>query len=277
MLIVAVDGSSRAEWQVGRSVGGHNPSKTRSTPPLLTLGSISGPNWIHGTKSNPILDLAHRTSTQLHSWDDRQTTFDTDGSQVSNEEVSETSEAFWSVVSDAFKYSKESYDSIDSNRSLTEFVRECANQDYRDSDAPKHVKERRRQLLLHEALTWGGFVAGSTERQSLKFFWLEECIEGENPFVAETYKKILDAIAQPVLAKENVLRLRTVAEGFTYDETMDKVRVSIEDSPSEAFDEVIIATPLGWLKKNKSAFRPSLPARLDAAIDAIGYGNLDKV
>lgn len=204
-------------------------------------------------------------------------TFDTDGSQVSHKEVSETSEAFWSVVSDAFRYSKESFNSIPSSKSLMDFVHERANRDYHDSDAPNHVKERRRQLLLHEALTWGGFVAGSTDRQSLKFFWLEECIEGENPFVAETYQKILKAIAQPVLAKQNVLRLGTVAESFTYDESTGRVRVGIQDRPSETYDEVIVTTPLGWLKKNKSAFRPSLPARLGAAIDAIGYGNLDKV
>jgi hypothetical protein len=45
----------------------------------------------------------------------------------------------------------------------------------------------------------------------------------------------------------------------------------------ELFDEVVVTTPLGWLKRNKSAFSPCLSPRLAAAIDSIGFGNLDKV
>lgn len=43
------------------------------------------------------------------------------------------------------------------------------------------------------------------------------------------------------------------------------------------FDEVVVTAPLGWLKKNKSAFAPSLPQRLLSAIHSIGYGCLEKV
>ncbi|KAK0310734.1 hypothetical protein LTR01_003889 [Friedmanniomyces endolithicus] len=45
----------------------------------------------------------------------------------------------------------------------------------------------------------------------------------------------------------------------------------------EEFDEVVVTAPLGWLKRNKEAFRPALPARLSQAICNIGYGTLDKV
>ena len=45
----------------------------------------------------------------------------------------------------------------------------------------------------------------------------------------------------------------------------------------EEFDEVVVTVPLGWLKNNKAAFHPPLPKRFEDAIDAIGYGSLEKV
>lgn len=38
-----------------------------------------------------------------------------------------------------------------------------------------------------------------------------------------------------------------------------------------------MTAPLGWLKQNKQTFVPQLPPRLSQAIDAIGYGSLEKV
>ena len=34
------------------------------------------------------------------------------------------------------------------------------------------------QLILQMARMWGDFVGEPIEKQSLRFFWLEECIEG---------------------------------------------------------------------------------------------------
>jgi hypothetical protein len=38
-----------------------------------------------------------------------------------------------------------------------------------------------------------------------------------------------------------------------------------------------MTAPLGWLQKNKQTFQPPLPKRFSQAIDAIGYGCLEKV
>jgi hypothetical protein len=43
------------------------------------------------------------------------------------------------------------------------------------------------------------------------------------------------------------------------------------------FDELVVTTPLGWLKQNLQAFKPPLPDRLCRAIRNIGYGCLEKV
>jgi hypothetical protein len=46
---------------------------------------------------------------------------------------------------------------------------------------------------------------------------------------------------------------------------------------SLSFDEVLMTTPLGFLKRNKEIFKPSLPPRLLAGIDAVSVGHLEKV
>jgi hypothetical protein len=43
------------------------------------------------------------------------------------------------------------------------------------------------------------------------------------------------------------------------------------------FDEVVVTSPLGWLKRHMEAFEPELPARLSKAINSIAYGCLEKV
>jgi monoamine oxidase len=57
----------------------------------------------------------------------------------------------------------------------------------------------------------------------------------------------------------------------------DTVTITSEDGSAFEFDEVVITSPLGWLKVNKPAFHPPLSARLSEAIDSIGYGSLEKV
>ena len=38
------------------------------------------------------------------------------------------------------------------------------------------------KVVLQMAHVWGDFVGEPIEKQSLKFFWLEECIEGGGSF-----------------------------------------------------------------------------------------------
>lgn len=53
--------------------------------------------------------------------------------------------------------------------------------------------------------------------------------------------------------------------------------VSTEDGKTLHYDEVVMTAPLGWLKLNKAIFAPALPTRFVQAVDAIGYGYLEKV
>ena len=60
------------------------------------------------------------------------------------------------------------------------------------------------------------------------------------------------------------------------DGTNVKVVVRTADEKEQEFEAAVITTPLGWLKRHKDAITP-LSERITQAIDALSYGNLEKV
>ncbi|KAK0659586.1 Lysine-specific histone demethylase 1-like protein 3 [Lasiodiplodia hormozganensis] len=252
---------------------------------MIFVEIVSGPNWIHGTEDNPILDLAKETGTISHNWDGRQCIFDPQGSPLPEKEAVEASETIWSIIGDGMEFSKQNSASIPASKSLLDYIHEKTKEVYTDEDSnhlPEVEKEKKRHLLHKIAEMWGAFVGSPIQQQSMRFFWLEECIDGENLFVAETYHKILDRIAKPAVEGADikfgqyVKTVETIADAEGNEN--GAVQVRLADGNSMVFDEVVMTTPLGWLKRNKdTAFVPPLPERLSSAIDSIGYGCLDKV
>ncbi|KAL6708537.1 hypothetical protein ACN47E_002518 [Coniothyrium glycines] len=238
-----------------------------------------GPNWVHGTVQNPILELAKQTDTVTMNWDGRQSVFDCSGKQMPGKEAVENTEHVWTIIEQAMKMSNEQSASIPPGKSLYDYFEEqvkvmfpCATEQVDDDQAP-----RRQKTILQMAEMWGAFVGSPIQRQSLKFFWLEECIDGENLFVAGTYKKVLAKIAEPALHATTRLgqRVKRIVSNQQGDDP--KVTVQIEGQEDEIFDEVVMTAPLGWLKRNQDAFVPELPQRLQEGISSISYGHLDKV
>lgn len=99
--------------------------------------------------------------------------------------------------------------------------------------------------------------------------------------MASTYEKILARIAKTAVQKADIKFLtkviKVVSRPSKDENTPSKVFVETEKGETFAFDELVMTTPLGWLKKNKAAFVPPLPKRVVKAIDAISYGCLEKV
>ncbi|KAH0344376.1 FAD/NAD(P)-binding domain-containing protein, partial [Aureobasidium melanogenum] len=236
-----------------------------------------GPNWIHGTDDNPIFEIAKATKTELHYWDERQRILDTDGKPLNEQDAEEIGRILWEdgLISQAFKYSRENTETIDPKLSLMDYFKQEAETLWKDLG--QEEQQRKRKTFLKVCEFWGSYVGSATTKQSLKYFWLEECIEGENPFVAGTYTKILEHVARPALEKAEV-KLETRVTGIKErKKEEDKVKVEVEGGDKYEFDEVVMTAPLGWLKRNKSVFVDGLTTELDKAIDAIGYGSLDKI
>jgi hypothetical protein len=209
------------------------------------------------------------------NWDGRQSIFDHLGYRLSEKEAAENEEIVWGIIEQAMKYSNEESATIPAQKSLYNFFEEQVETMFPDVNGDVKAK-RKRETVLQISEMWGAFVGSPVQTQSLKFFWLEECIDGENLFVAGTYQKVLEKIAEPA-HKADVKFAHKVTKLVSREEGEDhKVTVELENKENETFDEVVMTAPLGWLKRNMAAFEPQLPTRLKEGIEAIGYGHLDK-
>lgn len=134
-----------------------------------------GPNWIHGTKDNPILDLAKETETTVATWDAISCVINEDGKLLPPEDGERYATIMWGIVEDAFAYSNKHSNDIDPLKNLRGFFERRIVEVIPDS---VEGFENQRKTVLQIAELWGSFVGSPIQRQSLKFFWLEECIEG---------------------------------------------------------------------------------------------------
>lgn len=98
-------------------------------------------------------------------------------------------------------------------------------------------------------------------------------------FVETTYRAILQEVAKYAVEKASIrLNERVTKIESTHRDSGDgKIRVTTGKGEMLLFDEVIMTTPLGWLKQNRDAFQPHLPQRLLTAIENISVGHLEKV
>lgn len=202
------------------------------------------------------MQIARDTGTILHAWDEEQNVIDCQGSPLDPDEASEYGRLLWDdgLIAAAFKYSNEHSKSIPASRSLYDFFDEKVKDLF--TDLPSLEAERKRKTLLQTVCMWGAYVGSPVDRQSLKFFFLEECIEGENPFVAGTYEKILEAVAKPAREKA-IIRLETkvvrvISDGEGHANGQAERVLEIANGTRLAFDEVVCTMPLGM------CFRPSL-------------------
>ena len=82
-----------------------------------------GPNWIHGTDDNPIMDLAKETNTVTYAWGEGfKDIFDESGKAL--EESNKLHGEMWDIVLEAFEYSAKNTSTIDPQLSLYDFFEE---------------------------------------------------------------------------------------------------------------------------------------------------------
>lgn len=131
-----------------------------------------GPNWIHGTDNNPMLKLAKESNSKLSSLGEISHVYDSSGVLMNRQKVVDGFAVVWDVLADAFEYSNENCKTIAPDLSLKDFFREKLSRSPLDEEAQK--------VVLELAEMWGGFIGDPFERQSLKWVWLEECLDGGN-------------------------------------------------------------------------------------------------
>lgn len=98
------------------------------------------------------------------------TVYDQAGDLMNADFAKKHYDIMWGIISDAFKHSKEDHASITPEESLMDYFEIKVN--------GMGLSKTSSELVLAMARVWGDFVGEPIEKQSLKFFWLEECIEG---------------------------------------------------------------------------------------------------
>ncbi|KAI9813511.1 MAG: hypothetical protein M1832_006309 [Thelocarpon impressellum] len=232
-----------------------------------------GPQWIHTSGENPLLTLATETGTPVHSWNGKTNIYDSDGTLVEAARADRFSDLVWETVDEALKYSEERGDEISADESLYDFFSRKAGELFPAS-------EEDRRLLLNMSQMWGAYIGHPVDRQSLRFAWMEHCCVGDEVIVTSTYAAILAKIAELPLSRAEVQLNERVVSIEAAEDARPAGRAVVlrtADGETQSFDEVVLTTPLGWLKRNKAAFSPALPARLSQAIDGVSVGNLEKV
>lgn len=110
--------------------------------------------------------------------------YDEFGHLMDEEIATEHYDIMWCIIGDAFKYSRAHYVSIPPEESLLDFFRTKLLE--READVAST------RLVLQMAESWGDFVGEPIKKQSLKFFWLEECIEGGMSELQRTFVTLDD-------------------------------------------------------------------------------------
>lgn len=76
----------------------------------------------------------------------------------------------WTIIDKALEHSRENSERIPSNISLFDYFKEkVAESGYSQSE---------KDACLETSKLWGAYIGSPIDRQSLKFFFLEECLEG---------------------------------------------------------------------------------------------------
>ncbi|KAL8993318.1 MAG: hypothetical protein Q9188_007359, partial [Gyalolechia gomerana] len=266
--------------------------------PFTITNVSSGPNWIHGVNQNPILDLAKEiNATTMPAPELPPSIYDQSGQLLSPEESQKCSAIMWGIIEEAFDYSNKHSASIPQEQSLLDFFK----RKLKEKDLPPSTQER----ILQVCRSWGDYIGGSIESQSLKYFWLEETIDGgknelincqrqdpksnkvppENLFLASTYQSILEKITKDTYTHATV-HLSTKVTSITSHpsspsqtpQIYTSVTVTTSKDQTQEYDEVITTVPLGCLKRNhQQTFHPPLPPRIQTAIKNLSYGRLEKV
>ncbi|KAL5336981.1 hypothetical protein BJX70DRAFT_389629 [Aspergillus crustosus] len=231
-----------------------------------------GPNWIHGTSTNPILKLAKKTNTTLSLLEGSSPCiFDSCGQLLDQDKATELVDLLWEMISDAFKYSNQNCQQIPLTESLKDFILGQA--------VDRGLSGEYQGLLLQIAEMWGGFVGDLLVKQSLKHFWLEECLDGENLFVANTHARILNALAESAQKHAAIItETRVISIENVNTNNKEYIVVKAANNRTFEFDSVVVTVPLGLLKRATApTFSPPLTPQIRRAIDRAHYSSLEKV
>lgn len=116
------------------------------------------------------MSIAETTQTVTYDPEGGNIAISRDGHLLDDALVTKLSEFMWTTIDEAFQYSNSHGEDIPPERCLYDF--------FKDKVEQSSYSQAEQQLCLDACQLWGAYVGDPIQRQSLKFFCLEECIDG---------------------------------------------------------------------------------------------------
>ena len=125
---------------------------------LTPIFLIRGPQWIHTSGNNPILNIAISSDTPLHSWNESINLYNQLGLIVDHAKANVLCNVQWEIIEEVFRHSVQNRMSIPGSESY--FVSRVAGL------FPSREDQR---LLLAMSEMWGNYTGIPIQRPSLRF------------------------------------------------------------------------------------------------------------
>jgi monoamine oxidase len=216
----------------------------------LGLAFDEGASWIHGTRNNPITDLAKAAGAPTYQLDDRDVAaFDEDGARWSAASFQEGEDEFYDLLS----------------RIAADGAPGIGFETVLEETEPGWLDDRLRAFFVSTYLT---FDTGDLETLSSTLYDEGEVFSGPEVFMTDGYDRVAEHLAQGLDIRLDSLVTRV-------ESTEDAVAVHTGDQVFKA-THVIVTVPLGALKAGSITFEPPLPADKLDAIASVGFNCVDK-
>ncbi len=210
-----------------------------------------GASWIHGPNGNPITKLASQAGANTYlTDDDNLAVFDNNGTGYSD-----------TFLDSQYTQFENALKAVRSAGTKQQSFQTIFNSLY-----PTQANNRLWKYMLSAYLEFD--TGGDISKLSSKHFYDDEAFSGKDVIVTNGYDKVANLLGQGL-----DIRLNSSVTEINYNETKSLVKVN---GNSIEADYVIVSVPLGVLKNNSIAFKPTLPVSKLSAIQNIQMGNVNK-
>lgn len=217
-----------------------------------------GASWIHGTKNNPVAELATQCNVKFSPYEFYNCLFSNRTRQIiSVEEFTKFHHAFDNALKTVSQFTKSTSNDMALSNAL-------------DTVIPQTHALRSQQDMWDAEIEYLGLLMGSElSRVSTRQYHEEEVLHGGNQLVVEGFVSIIERLAEGY-----DIQFNTAVTGVIY--RHNKVEVITNQGVFQG-DKVIVTVPLGVLKKEAISFDPPLPPCKKAAIENLKMGLLNKI
>lgn len=217
-----------------------------------------GASWIHGAKNNPITALAQQFGVKTAVSDVNLLMLFADKQKlITIDKVATDREALDQLALDACQFAKQQSQDLSIKQAILQSIQK------------QRVTINNQPLFQWYLNFISLYTGGDADEVSAKYWDQEQPFEGDQLFIINGYKKIVDGLAAGL-----DIRLNTIVNAINY---MDQKVEVVTNQGNFYGDAVLITVPLGVLKKQNINFTPALPLSKQQAIQHLDMGLLNRI